>query len=233
MSTYLELCRKVHGILRIDNETPGTQPTTVVGQSGPLFEITQWVNNAHSDICRMRTEWAFMRGSVELSLATGTRAISKAAMLAAESTFSKVSPFVTNNVAFLGISPTIFGAAEEVVEYVPYQHWQGSYDAPPIPVAQPRYFTILPDQSLEFESTADRDYTVRCNYRKKVVPLAADGDVPMFDEDYHNVLVWYAIVHYYCPSRDKTVELRNKADIELRRELTKLFNEQLPDFTIA
>lgn len=230
---YLALCKRVDLILRIGTETPGTQPTTVAGQSGTNAEIVQWVAASHDDICRMRTDWAFMRASGNFSLPTADRLITKAEMIAAYATFGKINPFVGSDGAYLGITPTgVAGAAEGVVEYVPWQHWQGNYDAAPLSTGMPTHFTVAPDQGLEFNALADRDYTIRANFRKKVVPLAADGDLPMFDDDYHGVIAWHAVVHYYCPSRDKTMELRQKADIVYRRELTKMVNEQTPDFTV-
>jgi hypothetical protein len=230
---YLALTQKVDLILRIGTETPGTQPVSVSTASGVHAEMVQWVRDAHDDICRMRTNWAFMRGSATFLLAAGDRFITKAEMQTAVPTFGKVAPFVTNDGAFLGITPTgVPGAAEEIVEFIPYQQWQGSYDAAPLSTGQPTFFTITPEQGLEFNTIPDREYSLRANFRKRVVSMVIDAHEPMFDEDYHNAIVWYAIVHYYCPSRDKTMELRQKAEVELRREMTKLFNEQLPDFTV-
>lgn len=229
---YLALCKKVHLMVRIGEETPGTQPAAVTGQTGVLAEMVQWVTASHDDICKLHTDWAFMRGSTSFTLALGDRILTKAEMVAAVPTFGKVAPFVTDNGAFIGITPVADpGAAEEIVEYVPYQEWQGAYDAPPIQTGRPTHFTIAPDQSMEFSAIPDQAYSVRTNYRKKVVPLAANTDQPMLDEDYHNLIVYWAVVHYYCLSRDKTQELRAKADAGLKRELTKLRNEQLPAFT--
>lgn len=231
---YLQLAQKVHLILRIGEETPGSQPTAVTGQTGILSEMVQWVREAHRDICLDSSEWNFMRAGGTFSLAMGVRSISKAAMLVAQPTYGKLAPFVTNENGYVGQVPTgDANAAEQVVIYVPYQDWQGNYDAVPIPTGAPTYFTILPDQSLEFDAFADRNYTIRSNFRKQVVPLAANTDEPMFDSDYHDCIVWWAIVHYYCPSRDGTDGLLKKANIELARCMSKLRNEQLPEFTIA
>lgn len=231
---YLQLAQKVHLILRIGEETPGTQPSAVAVQQGILAEMVSWVREAHRDICLDSSEWTFMRGGGTFSLAMGVRSISKAAMISAQPTYGKLQPFVTNDSAYVGQVPTgVDGAAEQVVVYVPYQQWQGNYDAVPIPTGAPTYFTILPDQSLEFDAYADRDYTIRSNFRKQVVPLSVDASEPMFDSDYHDAIVWWAIVHYYCPSRDGTENLLKKATIELARYMSKLRNEQLPEFVIA
>lgn len=231
---FLALAKKINLIIRIGDETPGTEPTAVTGQTGTMYEITQWVIHSHDDICRARQDWTFMRGTVELALTLGTRVLTKSAINTQRADYDVLLPFVTNDNAFVAIrASAVPGAAEEVVQYVPYQQWQGQYDAIPIPTGQPTYFTITSDGGIEFDATPDRDYTVRINYRKKVIQLAANADLPMFPDRYHNAIVWWAIMHYYVPSRDKMSELRQKAEVELKREMTKLYNEQLPDFTVA
>lgn len=231
--TYLELVRKLDLILRIGTETPGTQPASIASADGVHAEMTQYIKYAHDDLCKSQTNWAFMRGSCSLSLPAGDRFITKAEMQSAYPTLGKVVPFADQDGGHIGMVATgVSGAAEVSVQYVQYQHWQGHYDMPPIETGVPTHFTITPDHTLEFNCIADREYTIRANYRKKVVTLSGDSDQPMMDEDYQNAIVWWAIVHYYCPSRDKTMELRQKADVELRRELRKLHIEQLPDFTI-
>lgn len=233
MSTYLELCRKVHLILRIGEETPGTQPETVTGQNSVLAEIVQWVNHSHDDICRSSKEWNFLRRDGEVTLPSGATQLAVPDIRTALPAYNKLLPFVGRNCAYIGMRDAASSQAGEIdVQYVPYEEWQGRYDVPPLPTGMPSFFTVHPNQNLMFDSIADRDYTLRLNYKANVIQLTGDNDVPMFDDDYHNAIVWWAILHYYCPSRDSSMELRNKADVELRRELTKLRNEQLPDFTL-
>lgn len=230
---YLALTRKLDLILRIGTETPGTQPASIAGADGVHAEMVQYIKHAHEDICLSETNWAFMLGAATFSLPAGDRFITKAEMLVAQPTLDRIVPFAGQEGAHLGMTPTgVSGAAEIPVMYVQYQHWQGHYDVAPITTGVPTHFTITPDGAVEFNTLADREYTMRCNFRKQVVQLVDDDDLPMFDATYHNAIVWWAIVHYYCPSRDKTMELRNKADVELRREMHKLHIEQLPDFTI-
>lgn len=228
---YLALCQKVNLILRLGNETPGTEPTTVTAQDGPLYEMVQWVRASHEDICFARTDWNFMRANDTLTFAQGERAKDHSAIVAVIADFDRLLPFVTENNGYIGIVPDgVSQAAEMTVIYVPYQQWQGAYDAPPIPTGQPTYFTITPEGGIEFDSIPDRAYIVRINYRRAIVQLDDDADEPMFPERYHNAIVWWAILHYYCLTRDKTAELRGRAEGELKREMSKLFNEQLPDF---
>lgn len=229
---YLALCKRAHLLLRIGDETPGTQPAAVTGQTGVLQEIVSWIAAAHEDICLSKTTWAFMRGTATWTLANGSRTILKAAQLGVTADLDKPVPFVDDNGAFVGlVANGVAGAAEMPCQYVPYADWPGNFDVPPIGTGTPNYVTIRPDGALEFDAIADRAYDIRTPYRKAVVPLAADADEPMFDRDYHNAIVWWGIRHYYCLTRDGSAELLQKAEIELRREMTKLWNEQLPSIT--
>lgn len=229
--TFLDLCKVVHLILRVGEETPGTQPVAVTGQSGQLAEIVEYVKRSHADICRLHPNWLFMQASGTVSLTVGSRKVTKAALLAAYPNLGRVMPFVVNDGAYLGITPD-GESAEQTVIHVSYQDWIGNYDAPPIPSGMPRHFTITPDGDIEFDANADRAYSIRFMYRKRVVDLAADGDQPMFDEDYHMLIPWWAVRRYYCASRDSTNELLQKSDVEMRRELHRMRNDLLPDFTL-
>lgn len=230
--TFLQLARAVHLLLRIGEDAPGAQPATVDDQSGVMGEIVEYVRRSHADICRLHKDWLFMQGAGEATLATGARTITKAALIALYPALHNVQPFVSNDFAYLGIRPQGEGA-EQVVVMVPYQDWRGNYDAPPLATGMPQFFTITPDGDLEFGAIADRNYLLRFMYRKRVTDLIDDDDVPMFDEDYHQTIVWWAVSRYYCATRDGTIEMRNKAEIELRRELTRMRNDLLPDFTLS
>lgn len=230
---YLDLSKRVHLLLRIGEDAPGTRPTTVVGQTGVLGEIVQWVAAAHNDICRRHPHWRFLLAGGEVPLPTGGRILAKSALQVSLPLLRKVNPMVYEDGAYLMIRPDDpVDATEQEVFYIPAQAWHGSFDVAPIPSGQPRYFTITAEGGLEFDTTAERDYTIRLRYRKLVDELVLDADEPMFDEDYHDTIVWWAIVHYYCASRDGTGEFRQKAEANLTREWSKLQNEQLPDFTL-
>jgi hypothetical protein len=231
---YLQLAQKLHLILRIGEETPGTQPASVTGtNTGAVAEIVQWVKHSTNDIIGMQTEWDFLRASGSLLLASGGRVLTAAAIKAQIADLDIITPFTGSDGAFLGITPTnIAGAAEMRLALIPVGQWYGQYDMPPLPTGQPCYATLNPDGSLECDAIADQDYTIRCNYAKAASDLANDSDVPIIPARYHNAIVWWAAVNYYCGTRDEVSEFRQKADLMLKRELVRLYNEQLPDFTL-
>ena len=230
---YLQLCKRVHLLLRTGEDAPGTAPTTVTGQVGVPAEIVQWVAASHEDICRLHTDWSFMRGEGELPVPSGARIIAKSAIEVVLPEMGKLVPLARgNDEAFILLAPD--SAPEQQIEvlYVPNSRWYGTHDRLPLSTDMPRYFTVNPTGGIEFNTIADRDYTARVMYRKVITALDSDADEPMMDSDYHLTIVQWAIVHYYCASRGDIKELREKHDLILRRELTKLRNEQLPDFLI-
>lgn len=230
---FLALSKRVHLLLRIGEEAPGTAPTTVADQEGVEGEIVQWVAASHNDICRKHPNWLFMIGTGTFPVPEGTRTIAESAIEVLLPDFGQLAPMTrANGALMLIVADGVADSAEMEVEYIPYSLWGGNYDIAPLPTGMPTRFTLNPSGGIEFDSTADRDYTLRFNYRKDVADLADDEDEPMFGTDYHNAIVWWAIVHYYCATRDGTEKLLEKADRQLRREMTKLQNEQLPDFLV-
>lgn len=230
---FLSLAKRVHLLLRIGEEAPGTAPDAVTGQTGVEGEMVQWVAASHNDICRRHPDWLFMQGEGSFPVPTGTRIVAPSAIRVVHADYGKLAPMTRADSAMLLITPDdVADAAEMEVEYVTYHKWSGHYDVAPHPTGMPSRFTIAPDGRIVFDAITERDYTLRFNYRKAVVDLAADEDEPMFGSDYHDAIVWWAIVNYYCATRDGVKELREKAAVALNREMTKLQNEQLPDFLV-
>lgn len=230
---FVELCRRVHLITRIGEEAPGTQPTTVVGVRGVTAEIVQWVAASYDDILSLHTDWRFLTSQIAtLLVPEGERGLDLAAVKLQAPDWYEARPFVGSDYAYLLIRPpqgtSDVDSSEQEVRYVDDQAWWGHFDVAPIPTGQPSFFTVPPTGGILFDTTTDRDYTVRIMYRPNRPHLTADADVPIIPEDYQLVVVWWAIVNYYCVSRDGTGELLQKATKNLRRELTNLRNTQLP-----
>lgn len=230
---FLQIAQRVHLLLRIGEERPGTQPTTVVGQVGVLAEMVSWVSASVTDICNLHPEWLFLRGSGTVPLASGASSITLATLQANLTGYVRLVPFVDSNRAYILIKAA--GNNTEVeVEYCPHEEWYGHHDVEPLPAnAMPSVFTIAPNGDLLFNSESDQAYTVRTSYRRTQGALAADADETIIPDECDMLVVWWAIVRYYCVSRDGTMELRNKAQVELNRELTSARNKYLPGLTLG
>ena len=120
--------------------------------------------------------------------------------------------------------------SETTVRFVPYPAFQQSYLTRGVRgPGQPGNFTILPNGRLRFDLIADRPYTVKINYRRRAQRLVDNGDEPRMPDRHHMAIVWWAIVRYYCVTRDGAERFRAKAKIELDREMQILYNEQVDE----
>ena len=64
---FLSLCQR----MRQECGISGSGPTTVVGQSGNLQRIVDWVNTAWIDIQTTNQDWGWMRASASFTTVSG------------------------------------------------------------------------------------------------------------------------------------------------------------------
>lgn len=223
---YLQLTQRLHAILRIGQDNLGTAPTTVVSQTGMLSELAMFIAAAWEDIQNAQNHWLFMHKRGTLTLSQGVNEVAPTAI-------SDYSELIVANSDRQGRFITIYGdnvSEETPVRYVPYQDWAYSYlqrgERGP---GMPGNFTQLPDGTLQFDMVADRAYVLRLDYKRTTQTLVADSDTPIMPSKYHQLIVLWAIVHYYCLGRDGTNDLRTKSEISLKREMRHLLNQQLPE----
>lgn len=221
---YLQLVQALHRLLR----TTGDAPTTVRNQTGINDELVFFVRQAWLDIQNSHPGWRFLWREGLLTLPLGSDVVSPATLadygapILAE---SEERRFIT-----LRGSPT---ESESPVDFVPFPAFQQStIDRGTRGPGQPSRFTILPDGRLRFDALADRAYTVRLNYRRTPQTLVDDADIPLCAEFYRMAIVWWAIVRYYCTTRDGAERLRQKAMVELQREMQKLNNNEVMEALI-
>lgn len=229
---FLQIAQRVHLLLRIGEERPGTQPTTVVGQVGVLGEMVDWVVASVTDIVNLHPEWLFLRGFGTTTLAAGESTVTLSTLQTDLPGYIAISPFVDTNYAYLLIQAD--GSTEIEACYCRHEEWYGHHDIAPLPAnTMPSVFTVAPNGDLLFNALADQAYTVRMQYRMGPTELAADDDETILPNECDMLVVWWAIVRYYCVSRDGTMELRNKAQVELNRELTAARNKYLPGLSLG
>lgn len=229
--TFLEICKRLHLILRIGEGAPGSQPVAVTAQDGVLAELVGWVQMANDDIVRNSEFWKFMTKPHTFTLPLDGRVVTLATLLGVNADYKQVQPFVNAEYSFLlsRAASEPEGGEQEVV-YLPWQSFHGHSDIAPLSTGQPRYFTVNPNGDIEFDSKADRAYVMRSAYQLAPAPLVNNADVSQIPSRFHMTIVWWAVRNYYCVTRDSTQELSVKATAQLNRELTALRNSELPIF---
>ena len=228
---YLQLVQDVLLILRAGNDKLSSPPTDVVGLDGVQYEIARWVAMSVLDIQNWKAGWLFMRRRAEISVPAGGRVVSVRGSIpdlnfVIPSTGDNDAPFITTFA-----NP---GDAEIKCYYIPYEAWRGSvYDREPRSQSSaPIRFTIRPDQSLEFDPEPSSAIIARFDYQCAPEPIGNDKDaVPIIPVQYHRAIVWWAVVNYYCTTRDGANYLLRTGQAQLTRELTRLRNDQLPAVT--
>lgn len=223
----LQLCQKVHRILRIDQNLPGTAPTTTTGQTGVLNEIVKMVDDAYQTIQSAESWWGFRLLQGTFPITDGVRTYTRATIQGTLTTFDEFLVMSGLGPDHLLIHLTATGVADQSpCWYVPYQDWRGFWDRGERSEGKPVRFTIRQDQTIEFDSTPDASYTVTTDYRRTLHEMTADAHEPLFAADFHDAVVWGA-VKAYTETREAS-QLYQLADRNFSREMAKLRFRYLP-----
>lgn len=228
---YLALCKRVHLLARFGEDRPGTAPSTVLAQTGPLAEIVSWVNMTYEDIQRERAHWNFRS-----KIGTLTMVVNQSVYTPASAGITDFEELLASEAGeenpFVGV---YFGTRSDESKcwYIPYEEWKGGiYDRGIITsgAGRPAYFTQAPDGTLIFYPKPERIYSVMVPYVRTIHSLAADADLPIIPTKFHILIVWRVIRDYYCTTREGTRELRENSDKQIKPLWYAITRDQLPEF---
>ena len=227
---FLQLVQRSLLLLRAGNEKLSDPPTTLDDLTGINFEVKQWVAMAVEDIQNLKPDWLFMRKQANIVVPQGQRVVNIAAAL---TDLQELIPSSGDDDGRFITSYSTDQQAEIKCWYVPYEIWRGSvYDRQPREQSSaPIRFTIQPDGQLVLDPTPSQAINLVFDYKRKAIPVIGADDVPAIPVEAHMAIVHWVIVEYYCLTRDKSSEFRQKAAVALNREKTKLFNQYLPEVT--
>jgi len=226
---YLQLVQTTLLLLRAGNERLDEPPESITGNKGIAYEVVQWIKLAELAIQSHRSGWLFMTRNTTVDIPAMSRVNNIAASIG--DYFSMVAKSGDNDSPFMTVWQNA-GDAEVKCFFYKWMDWSGSvFDREPHGItALPCRYTIQPDGQLVFDPTPQGAISCNFNYRAKPVMMDDQDDdaQPVVPEPYHQLIVYWAILKFYCLTRDKTQELRQKVQVEFDREMTKLYNEQLP-----
>lgn len=69
----LAMVQRLHLELGIGPESPGTLPTTVVGQTGTLLSLVTYIRQAYTEIQQERGDWLWMQSTGTINTVAGTQ----------------------------------------------------------------------------------------------------------------------------------------------------------------
>lgn len=190
MATFLELVNKVER--ESGTVAQAQRLSTVSGARGRQEKVVAWTSRAWEMIQRERPDWTFLRKSFAHSLTVG-RGTYTAAQLGITD-FGSWLPDADHFNVFTTIDPDLGKGSEMRLGHIPYRNWLDMYDIGTHDPQRPMWVATGFDRSINVGPFPDKAYTLRGRYRRSVQTLAADGDVPYIDPDFHDAIVYRALV---------------------------------------
>lgn len=215
--TFLELCQEVAREAGISGEVVST-----TGQVGEAQRVVRWVARAYKYIQNLHENWTFLRRDVEFGA------------LAGQASYTAAGAGVTEFGRWCFLDEwrcfrTDAGYADEQpVRFVDYDSFRRTYGYGNSreQVGRPQVVTVAPDQSLKFWPIPDMAYTIVGEQFRAPHALAVDADTPIFPAQYHDAIVYRALMFYGEFEGDATVIATGQS--EFMRELANLESRYLP-----
>jgi hypothetical protein len=190
VATFIQLVNDVERESGIINKPQ--RLTTVVGANGRQEKIVHWTATAWEDIQRERRDWTFLRTQFDEALTVG-QATYTAAQLGITNFGGWVSE-ADNHRPFTIYDPAIGRGDETRLHPVQHRAWLDAFDIGVHDATRPNTISIGFDRTLNLGPKPDKSYVLRGWYRRKIQTLVADSDTPYLDEQYHNAIVYRALM---------------------------------------
>lgn len=217
MSTFLELCQDMAREAGISGGV-----ASVEGQVGEAQRVVAWVARAYKYLQNLHNNWKFMRRDVEFAASPGTFRYTPAAAGVEE--FGRWC-FVDQWRAYI----TEAGYSDEQpVLCMDYDAFRRTYmySSSREQVGRPQIVTVAPDQSLIFWPNPDMNYTIVGEQYRSPARLVDNEDEPIFAAQYHDAIMYRALMYYGEFEGDATVIATAQSEAE--RELSALEGFYLP-----
>lgn len=189
---FLDLVRR----LRSECGIAGSGPTTVVGQTGEMRRLVDWIAQAYDELQMSRPDWEWMRKTKTFNTTASKQSYhpTNAAPDIALTDFSQ-----WRNDSFR-IYLTSAGKNSEII--LTHEHdYNGFRDyyllgARTTTYGQPIAISIGPDKSLVFGLGPNGIYTATAEYYSTPQQLALDADIPLMPARFHMIIVYAAMKKY-------------------------------------
>lgn len=214
---FIQLCK------RLVQESPitGNGPASVVGQTGEMQQVVNWINTAYVDIQSLHNTWRFLREDFQFPTVIGKQEYS-----AADAGLNNLQTWAPKN------NDTRVYETISDEQYLVYMEWEtfrpsylyGSFRTQK---SKPTIVSVKPNNSLMLWSLPDKVYTIDGEYHIQPVEMVENTDTPLFPVSYHMAIVWSALM-MYC-AYESIPDLYSQAESKYRKIVRKLEIEQLPN----
>lgn len=217
MADYLTLVQELVAELGIGGANQGaTVPTTVVGQTGQLWNAVNWVQKANNNIQLLHTDWQFLSTEYSEALTITSTAVPAHSGAETVKSWDRRSFWIdrgTNRAAPL--------------TWMDWEQYRADILPGPTPTSnsKPSIITQKRDGSLIVDVPCDLAYTLTGEFYKAPDLLAADIDVSDIPAEYHRLIICEAGIKY--GNKEAALEVINGMEAEYSYLIEKLEGDQL------
>lgn len=210
MSTYLQLVQDLHTAVG----AAGIAPTAVTSQTGEALRLVRWIRDADNYVQKKWVNWKFLRQTFTAANTTtaGVATLAAPANLSYWDfkTFTIINPGETDRNPLTAIE----------YDKVKRDILDDSQDTP-------WRVIVMPDNSLTFEPVPDDVYTINADYYDRPTLLAANADISLIPEQFHQVILGRAMILY--ANFENAPEIKDQGEEIYVEQLALLENDQLPN----
>jgi hypothetical protein len=208
----------------------GVSGAALISLGGTVSQESQrfkdWVNEAWREVQIHCADWDFMRSDFTFDTTVAVQTY------AAASLSTPLASFRNWKRDSLRAYLTATGFGDEQI--LPFLDWETFrnlylYGNQRSTTGRPTLFSIKPDKSIVIGPVPDATYTVVGEYFRQASDLTADTDIPGITDEYHMLIVWRALRSYGLYEAASEVVVR--ADGEIRRLMSKIENDLMPEIT--
>lgn len=223
MATFLQLCQSV----RQEAGISGTGPLAVTNQQGEMKRVVDWVARAYRDVQNLHRDWNFLLSDFTFVTINNNQEYTPASV--------NLPEFQSWDTESFRIYENARGIDDEVwLRYYPWNDFRDTYirsgnrDA----LGRPLAWTIRPtDDAVVLWPLPDTEYTIVGEYYKRAQVMVNNDDSPIFPQQFHDVLMWRALMFY--GGFESAAEVYSMAKGEYGDTLSKLRRDQLPKITVG
>ncbi len=230
MSTYLQLCQAV----RRDCSVTGTL-STVVGQSGMLERVVEWVALSYLQLQNKHNDWRWLRygWTVNTVADDDTYAYGDCTDITTSSAITRFQEWAIrdrDNPPKCYLQSAGVGT-EYWLTYVPWPQFRIVYKKGTQNSAAPQWISTDPQNNIVLGPAPSAVYVVSGEYQRSAQVLSADGDTPEMPSDFHDLIYYGAMEMYagHTGAQEKLFRVKN----ERPRLMRALERNQLPEVGVA
>ena len=236
MTTFLNLCKD----LRRELDISGTGPATVVGQTGDLGNIVEWIDQAHIDIQNRRNgNWRWMRRPYTIQTVADDASYDSSEftdVLAAApiDRFSRWRMVDSEDPPKLFLTSAGVGTERWTV-WTQWDWFKHLYEIGTQNSGAPVFVSSDPQDQMVFGPPPNGIWTVTGDYWRSPQVLSdgvtPDDEVPEMPVQFHKLIVWEAMIHYGY--QQAAPEVLARAERYSRKLYRQLENNQFPKFKVG